>query len=337
MRLELWLACGLVLAGCPNDPSGPEAEPWSSEYETADMGWLLSVWGPSTDDLYAVGGRFSMPTEGEAIHYDGTEWRSVDFGTPVPLLNWVFGFGPNDVTTVGDDGTVMHWNGATWTQQTTPTTEQLWGVWGAAPNDLWAVGGRGFPDSEATILRFNGTEWTAMAVPELMRAGVNAFFKVWGTDANNVYIVGQNGAVLHWNGSELMEQFVGTAVDLISVWGTGPDRIAIVGGRGNGVVVTWDGTEWHTQELSPLPGLNGVWMRSPNVIHAVGEEGTVVKIDFDTRSYTEDIVDGFPNRNAFHAVFGDSASKLTAVGGNLATTSGPYSGLVFGRGLAADE
>ncbi|MEM9191908.1 MAG: hypothetical protein AAGF12_22235 [Myxococcota bacterium] len=349
-RTGSWLAVVVAsaltgLAGCSDDSPATDAgteggtiDPWAPQLSaTEDTGWLLSVWGPSPDDLYAVGGRFSAPSEGEAVRFDGTSWTPVDFGMPVPLLNWVYGFGPNDVTVVGDDGAVLHWDGARWTRQSAPTDEQLWGVWGAAPNDLWAVGGRGFPDSEATILRFDGTEWTRFETPMLMRAGVRAFFKVWGTSADNLYIVGQNGVVLHWNGSELVEELVGTAEDLISLWGTGPDRIAAVGGRGNGVVATWNGTEWHSERLSPLPGLNGVWMRSPDVIHAVGIEGAVARIDFESRTYIEDLIEEFPSRHGFHAVFGDSASNLHAVGGNLAATAGPYSGFVYGRMLTSDE
>ena len=55
-------------------------------------------------------------------------------GVPdVPLLNWVHGFSASDIFVVGNAGTVLHFDGDSWTEQPTPTTEALWGVWGAAP------------------------------------------------------------------------------------------------------------------------------------------------------------------------------------------------------------
>ena len=43
---------------------------------------------------------------------------------------------------VGDDGTILHSNtdGFTWTQQTSGTTQPLYGVWCGGVNDVFAVG-----------------------------------------------------------------------------------------------------------------------------------------------------------------------------------------------------
>jgi photosystem II stability/assembly factor-like uncharacterized protein len=319
----------LLVTGCPDD--GPDRR-WRPAFDATDAGWLLNVWGPTPDDLLAVGG---TPAEGRVYGFDGGEWTRRDIGLDVPLLNWAHGFGPDDITVVGDGGTVIHWDGSAWELQGTPTEQNLWGVWGAAPNDLWAVGGNGREDGDATILRYDGTMWMEIPVPLLDRPRVWAFFKVWGTAANRVWIVGQRGGLLHWNGSELVEQAAGTSEDLISLWGTGPDRVAAVGGRGNGVVATWDGTEWTSQSLSPLPGLNGVWMRDPDHVHVVGIEGTIAVVDFDSQSVLEDQYQ--ETRLAFHSVFGDASGRLTAVGGNLSFPMGPWEGIAYTRELGADE
>jgi len=326
------LCLAFVLAGCPSGDDPPSYE-WEEAFDASSTGWLLNVWGPSGDDLYAVGG---SPDTGVMMHWDGESWSEVDLGLDVPLLNWIYGFGPDDIWAVGDDGTIIHWDGSEWTlvPPATPTDQNLWGVWGASSDDMWAVGGNGRAEGQATILRYDGSEWSAVEVPELMRSMVWAFFKVWGTSSDNVYIVGQRGAVLQWNGTELVEHLVGTSDDLISLWGTGPDRIGVVGGRGNGVVSTWDGTEWHTESLAPLPGLNGVWTRRPDVLHVVGIEGTIAVVDFETLEYRDDYQD---TRLAFHAVFGDDGDKLTTVGGNLANPAGPYQGIAYTRDLREDE
>lgn len=111
---------------------------------------------------------------------DGGAWAPVALGRDVPLLNWLHGFGPDDLTVVGNGGTILHFDGVSWQTQSTTVTEDLWGVWGAAPNDLWAVGGRGRAEGQQTLLRFDGTTWRKVPTPALSRPNVFAFFKVWG-------------------------------------------------------------------------------------------------------------------------------------------------------------
>jgi len=317
------------LAACP----GPEPEPptWETEFEAEDLGWLLNVGGPSENDLYAVGG---SPDEGLMMHYDGSTWSPVDLPAATPLLNWVHALAANDIFAVGNQGTVLHFDGTAWTAQTTGVDRNLWGVWGAASNDLWAVGGNGMEEGQATILRYDGSTWSTVDAPMLERPRVYAWFKVWGTSASDVWLVGQRGAVLHWDGSALTEHLVGINDDLIALWGTGPDNVVIVGGRGNGVVAAWDGSTWRSSPLAPLPGLNGVWMRNDGVAHVVGIRGTTAVIDVATLDYVEHPTDTLLD---LHAVFSTGNGPLISVGGSLASPSAPFRGVAVSRPLLADE
>lgn len=332
---------GVLLGStCVTEDGGATATAWGEAFDAKDVGWLLSVWGPGDSQrLYAAGG---SPDKGLILASDttttsGSGWGPVTLGVDVPLLNWVHGLSADDVVVVGTKGTAVHRSGGAWSLVGTPTDQDLWGVWGASSNDLWAVGGNGREAGQATILRYDGTRWSAVAVPTLQRPNVFAFFKVWGTSADNVYIVGQRGAVLRWNGSQLEEiliGFDGAAQDLIALWGTGPDRIAVVGGRNNGVIARWDGATWRVDTVAPLPGLNGVWMRDPDTIHVVGVQGTIAAFDFDTLKVDETTTDVFDD---FHAIFGDSRGRLTTVGGNFISQKGPYRGVAWQRTLGSGE
>lgn len=319
-------------SGDDTDDTPPPSEPkWSEAFDAEGAGWLLSVWGRSSDRLWIVGGE---PDAGRLLWYDGTDAIEQQLPTGTPLLNWSYGFADDDVFLVGNAGTILHWDGTQFLTETSSTDQALWGVWGASADDVWAVGGDGRADGQLTLLRRTNGAWAPFAVPEPMRPRVNAFFKVWGTAADDVYVVGQRGTVMHFDGTEWTESLVGTSEDLISVWGTSPDRIAIVGGRNNGQIVTWNGTDWSYRSLAPLPGLNGVWMRDPDVIHVVGVSGTLAKIDFATLDYTEQNVAGEPRD--FHAVYGHQAG-LTTVGGNFLQVQGPFRGIAYERALADDE
>lgn len=322
----LVLLVALISAACPQ-PVVPDAGvvPWTQAFDTSTTGWLLNAWGSSPSDVYAVGGRADG---GVLMHFDGASWQRVEPGLSTPLLNWSFGFSANDVFTVGSEGTVLHFDGTRWSRQPTPTTQPLWGVWGAAPNDVWAVGGNGMPPN-ATLLHFDGTAWTSVTLPPLQKQRVGQLLKVWGTGADDVYVVGQRGVVLHRTQGQWREELVGASDDLVSLWGANGVVIA-VGGRSNGIVSRWDGTQWTTQSLAPVLGLNGVWTRDGVTAWVGGVDGTVGRLDVATLELTRE---RSGTTDDIHGCFG-IGSTLYAVGGNLQSANPPvYRGVALSRPL----
>jgi hypothetical protein len=55
---------------------------------------------------------------------------------------------------------------------------------------------------------------------------------VWGSGSSDVWVVGGNGTVLHWDGSAWTRVTSGTSEALLSVWGSGPGDIWAVGTYG---------------------------------------------------------------------------------------------------------
>lgn len=316
-RLLLLLSIVLVTTGCPGG--------WSPAFD-AGANWYMNVWGLDENTVYAVGG---TPEKGAAMRFDGAAWVPVELGVEVPILNWAYGFAPDDVFAVGEQGTILHFDGAQWVKATPLTQQPLWGVWGAAPNDVWAVGGSGFSSGEPILLHYDGAAWTQHPAPTLTRQNVFAFFKVWGTSADNVLVVGQGGAVIRWNGTEWLEEDAGPRDDLISLWGTGPDNIVAVGGRGNGLAAVWNGSEWRSASLSPLPGLNGVWTDSKDHAWIAGGTGTVGRLNLQTLEVTPDEVD---TALELHSIYGVE-DRLYTVGGNLLTgaSTRKYQGIALER------
>ena len=305
--------------------AGAEDPKWEVAFDATNVGWLFYVWGASANDVYAIGG---APTEGVIMRFDGGSWSEVETGLTFPVLYWCYGFGSNDVTFVGAQGTVLHFDGSTFSKQATPTDQDLWGVWGAAPDDLWSVGGRGTAPDQATILHFDGSGWTATSTPALARPNVFAFYKVWGTGSNDAYAVGQRGVLIHWNGTAWSEVTTGATDDLISLWGTAADRIVAIGGRDNGQALAFDGSTWRFQRLAPIPGLNGVWTRGSDFFLA-GAQGTIARLDYGSLDYELEDTDTFLT---LHGIFG-VGDTLYAVGGSLLDIRPPYIGVALKRPL----
>lgn len=328
VRVSLAALSALALAACPE----PAAPVWVDAFDAHDVGWLLNVAAVAPSDVWAVGG---SPDTGAARHYDGSSWSEVALPSGTPLLNWAMPFASDDVIVVGNAGTVLVWDGASFTREESGTTENLWGVWGASRDDVWAVGGSGFEGSAPTVIHFDGTSWSPATLPAIERANVFAFFKVWGSSADDVWVVGQRGVVLHFDGLVWTEEFVGASDDLIAVWGTGPDHVVMVGGRSNGIVVTWDGTSFVTSNLAPLPGLNGVWLDDERMFHVAGVEGTLATIETPSLVWHDDTLP--LTRLAYHSITGDASGRLWAVGGSLSSVSAPFIGIASTRPRAASE
>jgi hypothetical protein len=301
---------------------GDDDVSWREAFDAEDLGAFLSVWGTSPEDVYVVGGQ---PEVGVAYHFDGERWEPLP--TPDgPLLNWVYGVG-DSIWMVGNGGRALRRRGDGDFEATeTGTTAPLWGVWGSAPDDVWAVGGDARdPESEPVLLHWTGeAPWAAVELPELDR-DARALFKVWGTGSDHVFAVGSRGVILYFDGERVSQQDSGTANDLISLWGTGPDDIAVAGGRSNGELARWDGQRWQTETLLGLPGLNGVWLDGGGTAHVVGVRGTVARVSpggfaFEAEESGTTLV--------LHGVWGVDDGPRWAVGGSL-NSSPPYQGIVL--------
>jgi hypothetical protein len=69
--------------------------------------YLLSIWGASADDIYAVGDNAVI------LHYDGNNWNPIK---PIKeeYFTKVKGLASDQVYIVGENGTVIIYDGEKW-------------------------------------------------------------------------------------------------------------------------------------------------------------------------------------------------------------------------------
>src|SRR5580704_10916791 len=82
----------------------------------------------------------------------------------------VWASGNSDVWAVGAAGTVIHFDGQSWTPFASGTTENLTGLSGTGPGDVWATGDNG------SVLHWDGAAWSIVN----SQSGV-ALIAVWAT------------------------------------------------------------------------------------------------------------------------------------------------------------
>lgn len=315
----------LISDAAGDAPFTPPSE-WIVAVDETPLGAMMSVWGTSTAQLWAVGGQLSLsssPGSRAVLALSSDRWDVLDVPTG-GMLNWVHGSGEL-AWMVGEGGRALRWdNGEFVDEVQTPTTSTLWGVWCASESACWSVGGDPRrTDSTPVMVAWDGTSWTLVELPPTERRS-RALFKVWGTSASDIHAVGALGLTYHFDGTSWREVESGVREDLISLWGRSSDDVVAVGGRINGVVGRWGGESWEFVELERTPGLNGVWMAPTGDAWLAGANGRLLLLaagGFDVTTIES------PTLRVLHAIYGGAGDRMVAVGGSL-DGSLPWTGVV---------
>ncbi len=293
------------------------------------------------------GAVLGTPATAEIMLTDAMSWsREAQSGED--HLRGVWGSSTADVFAVGWGGTILHYDGSTWSDRSLDTVnpvflEDLWGStgknvfavghkgiifhydgskWQAAesPTDLhlyaiWGPAGaesRIFAAGAGIILRYDGNSWNKMQIsienPDIR--------DIWGENAGNVYAVGTEGLILHYDGQNWRKMECPTANHLYGIWGNSGTDVFAVGSKG--VILHYDGTAW--QEMEKDTGrfilfLESVWGQSENSVFAAGSDGILLHYDGNIWTEYENFTD-----TSLSALWGPSgegnAADIFAVGEN---------------------
>lgn len=317
MRPTIPALSALLLAACVDkgpdtgDETG-ESPAWTVVAEGHPAAFL-SVWGSTAADVWAVG---ADAGGGPAVvHYDGSAWAAVDTGTRGDLW-WVTSAGGDTVWMGGADGRVLrHARGSGVTEEhVLDPALTVFGVWAAADDDVWAVGGDIDASGDASqVWHWDGAAWARATLPPAATAAL-AIYKVWGRSSTDVWAVGTGGVGLHWDGAAWSTFDTGTTRNLYTIHGTDVALWA-VGGFGTGTLVTSSGGAWTDETPDLAPQLNGIDASGPAPL-AVGSQGSVY-----TRGADGWAADprGAVTAYDLHSVWGDPDGGVWAVGGKLAS------------------
>ena len=97
----------------PASSNEPVVAPSDASTHTAPGNALLfGIWGPSENDLFAVGDNKDVDNPAAVVwRFDGKAWTVVDLTTMlpgvVPPLNKVWGPNGNEIYAVGQQGTII--------------------------------------------------------------------------------------------------------------------------------------------------------------------------------------------------------------------------------------
>jgi hypothetical protein len=286
---------------------------WTVSYSGPGSGSLLSISGTSDSDIWAVGS------------------NGVDGGFV---------------------GVILHWDGTTWTAAP-GTPDTIWnGVSEASSDEVWVVGTTfTFGDGGTTTATYLHDQLMEGRAPQQLAGPLSAANAVWGSGADDVWIVGGSENALpsgdallfHWNGTTLRNvlpnDFAYLAGELWGVSGTGPTQVWVagqVGGNGSGLA-EWNGTSWGPvgQFVYPLWNVWGtddhdLWVTEDGSLPSGFAEGIVSHCcDANGWSFTR-----FPTTTYIMGIWGSGPSDVWAVGYYWASGGVPTSSILHWDGTS---
>lgn len=170
----------------------------------------------------------------------------------------IWGSSSSSIFAVGGGGQIRRYNGTSWSPMSSPTTRQLARVAGSGPNDVWAVG-------DSVVLHYDGTSWSNVTLNGIGNyyfsrspSGLQSLFQLglWVRGPKEVYLGGDNGIIVRFDGTEWRELMNGNAYRrrIIAITGgAGGCGIAITEGQTDSPLATlWRGVGPNGCNASPM-------------------------------------------------------------------------------------
>ncbi|MBS4035438.1 MAG: glucosyl transferase [Ignavibacterium sp.] len=118
---------------------------------------------------------------------------------------------PNGYTTYN----AVHWDGNDWELKRIPfyyqgdsLYGQIYAVYAFSPDDIWFGIG--------SMIHWNGSQYRPISTQGIFQSLVR---KIWGSSSNDLYIVGNNGSIAHYNGTSWKKIESGTDLNINDIWG----------------------------------------------------------------------------------------------------------------------
>ncbi|MBC7897944.1 MAG: hypothetical protein H7066_21160 [Cytophagaceae bacterium] len=144
-----------------------------------------------------------------------------------------------------------------------------------------------------------------------------SLYDVWGSSATNVWAVGFNGTIVHYDGTRWSRALEGVTHIFRGIWGSGPADVWVVGFRSyadaRAVIYHFNGQSWRqvtsVADIFSFAPLMDVWGTAATNVWAVGNGGVILRFDgSDWRNAS--VGPEFTN----DAIWGSSSSDAWIVG-----------------------
>jgi hypothetical protein len=261
-----------------------------------------AIWASDTGEIF-LGGNM-----GRLAHFVGTSWTETTFGGATANYGALWGTSATDVYAAGNlaaNSTIVHYNGSAWAPVATlPNAGQLGAIWG--------VGSEVFAAGTAIVHATDGTTFATAAAPAITAHGI------WGSSATDVFVVGDMGAIVHWDGTQWIKMKVSFQSKLRAVAGSSAAEVFAVGD--GGAIERYTGAGWAEPLMaSGASQLRDLWVAAPDELYAVGDTGSSAIFHYRAGSWGTPEMSSTNIPGTLVGVWGRSATDVFAVGQLAAT------------------
>lgn len=229
-------------------------------WESSSQGWaettvapgqrFRALWGYSHDEVYAAGSRDVL------YRFNGNDWsRVLIFDSPeyeTEILD-IWGPTPGTISLLDREG-IQWFDGSSWNARLVSDTNAF-GLWGFAL------------DQQVAVSAGSSTHWIGSTPTRYDTPTREPLYDIWGLSPNDMYAVGRNGVLAHFDGDAWEARNAGGFDNLNDVWTTSTGAIAV---GTDGSVLVSSGSTWSEQTIGQGYQLNGVWDSGTGTSVAVG-------------------------------------------------------------------
>lgn len=215
----------------------------------------------------------------------------------------------------------VHWDGNEWELKRIPYYfnsqayyHPIQSVFAFNENDIWFCGNG--------VMNWDGTNFRSIGISPIVW-GPYQMNKIWGSGNSNLYIVGNNGSIAHYNGTNWQRIESGTTLNINDIWGDFNEKtqeweiLAVAGNKLQGSENTilkllednnceklnTNGTAWPLRTL---------WFKASQKYYVAGS-GVYKKKVFTASYWTECILD--ISTYSTNSISGLTINEIVAVGG----------------------
>jgi hypothetical protein len=203
------------------------------------------------------------------LHGDGATFTQFSQGS-LEQLESISATSDINAWAVGGHGTALHWDGKAWTSTVANTEEGLYAVLALGNSDAVALGST--PDCIGFVLRWNGTQWATVFSPphgDCLTSLSGSAGNLWAAGSSGLFHAASNDWQSLGPTDASGAVWANSATDVWVLQIATPDSQPAPGG-----VYHFDGANWTLQPTGAESLLQRVWSSGPNDVWAVGDDDT---------------------------------------------------------------
>jgi alpha-tubulin suppressor-like RCC1 family protein len=209
--------------------------------------------------------------------YDGNGWTVENTGFSVAVKDiWSDG---TVIYIVGYAGTMIYYDGASWSKLTTGVTTDFYCIWGTRKDNIYLGSNYGL------IYHYDGTTFTEIALDT-----PDTIHTIWGSGFSDIYAGSSYQKFFHYNGQEWqqMDSWISSGNAIFSIHGRHSRDIYLAGG-GGGISYN-NGFCWSPMTTGTTGYFRTIWHQKADEIYAGGSSGLLAQSDGQSVTIIDPIV-----------------------------------------------